>query len=320
MEKSRGGKLKPGNNAVFSIEDHITPRYPEAAIDQFQLFNIDSSLISPEHWVKLAEMIDELYGDYSGFIVIHGTDTLSYTAAAMSFMLKNLDKPVVLTGSQLPFFDRRSDAYSNLVSSLDVVIDGRIKEVVVVFNNKVYRGNRVKKRDVWDFHAFYSPNMEILAKLGIGIDIRRNSAAGRIAEEFSVDTRICMDVLSVSFFPGLDFSFYLPMISDNRIRGILIEAYGSGNIPSDNPGLDLLFMEASRNDIPIVVCSQSPVGRVDLELYEAAEKALFYGLISAGDMTKEAALVKLMAALGRYDDMSGIKSFMISDISGERTV
>ena len=318
MEKKPNGGLTPGHSAVGSIENHLLPRYPDINADQFELFNIDSSLITPEHWVLVAVKIKELYSRYDGFIIIHGTDTLAYTSAALSFMLMNLGKPVILTGSQLPFLDRRSDAFSNLSSALGVIGDGDLREVVVVFNNKVYRGNRVKKRDVWDFHAFYSPNFPVLIKLGISLDKKESIFLTPGDRKFEVDERICTQVLLVSIFPGLDFSSYLPLITRGRIKGIVIEAYGSGNLPSDNRGLDTLFQEAEQKGITIVVCSQSPMGGVNLELYEAAEKANRYGLISAGDMTKEAALVKLMIALGRYDKSDEVRNFLLCSIAGEK--
>ncbi len=318
MEKNLTGRLTPGHSAVSSIKNHLLPRYPDILVDQIELFNIDSSLFTPDYWILLADKIDELYRMYDGFIIIHGTDTLAYTAAALSFMLINLDKPVVITGSQLPLLERRSDAFLNLSSALEVIGDGALKEVSVAFNNKVYRGNRIKKRDVWDFHAFFSPNYPVLIKLGIGLDKKESLFLIPGASVFKTDTRICRDVLLISFYPGLDFSFYITLVKNSKVKGIVIEAYGSGNIPSDNRTLDNLFSEAAKHGIVVVVCSQSPVGKVNLELYEAAEKAGRYGLISGGDMTKEAALVKLMVALGRFQTREEVKDFMLHNIAGEK--
>lgn len=319
MEQNEKGRLSPGNSARAYIENHIIPGYREISIDQFQLFNIDSSLVTPSHWVLLAEKVKEIYEVYDGFIIIHGTDTLSYSAAALSFMLPGLGKPLLFTGSQLPVFEKRSDAFSNLTAALEIVLHGGLHEVAVVFNNKVYRGNRVKKRDVWDFQAFYSPNYGPLIRLGIDLEKHEDLFLPELRNNFYVDTRLSPDIIQIPFFPGLDFSFYNPVISGGRVRGVVIEAYGSGNIPSDNPGLDELFSHAAQSAIPVVVCSQSPVGGVNLELYEAAEKASFYGLISAGDMTSEASVVKLMIALGRFISLEEIKNFMTADIAGEKT-
>lgn len=144
METNYKGRLNPGYSAMSYIDTHVIPGYTDITIEQMQLFNIDSSLFTPRHWILLAEKIREIYDVYDGFIIIHGTDTLAFSASALSFMLMNLDKPVIFTGSQLPVFERRSDAFSNLTASLEVALNGELSEVVVVFNNKVYRGNRVK--------------------------------------------------------------------------------------------------------------------------------------------------------------------------------
>lgn len=318
METHKNGRLGSGVSVVEYIKTHIIPSYQDLKIDQIQLFNIDSSLFTPEHWILLAEKIRDIYDDYDGFIIIHGTDTLSYSAAALSFMLKNLSKPVIFTGSQLPYFEKRSDAFSNLSASLEVALHGNLNEVAVVFNNSAYRGNRVKKKDVFDFDAFYSPNFEILIKMGIGLEEHGSLFLPKSDKKLELDIRLCRDILIIPFFPGLDFNFYNPVLSHNNLRGILIEAYGNGNIPSDNSGLDELFSNGSEKKIPIVVCSQAPVGSVNLAIYEAAEKASFYGLISAEDMTLETTLVKLMIALGRYKTLEDIKNFMIKNIAGEK--
>ncbi len=318
MVPNETGRLRPGNTAMEYIERTVIPGYRDVSVDQFQLFNIDSSLFTPSHWVSLSEKIKDIYEAYDGFIIIHGTDTLSYSAAALSFMLENLRKPVVFTGSQLPFIEKRSDAFSNLNASIEVVLHGGLHEVAVVFNNKVYRGNRVKKRDVWDFHAFYSPNYGLLIRMGIDLIKQEDLFLPESRTPFSIDTRICSDIISIPFFPGLDFSLYLSAITSGRVKGIVIQAYGSGNIPSDNRGLDKLFATASDKEIPMVLCSQSPAGRVNPELYDAAKQAEYYGLIGADDMTVEASVVKLMIALGRFGSLEEIKDFMKRNVSGEK--
>lgn len=318
MAHNQQGKLAPGHYAEDLIAQRVTPLYPSIIFEQIPLLNIDSSLFQPQNWTLIAEKIAEVYDEYDGFVVIHGTDTMAYTASALSFMLKNLDKAVVLTGSQLPLMATRSDAIQNLIAAIEISLYGELQEVVVVFNNTTLRGNRVKKKDAWDFHAFYSPNFPPLVKLGIGIERKRHRYLPKRSGIFEIDTRINSSVLMIPFFPGLDFSIYKPIIDENRVKGLVIEAYGSGNIPSDNPGLEELFTSASTRQIPIAVCSQSPVGRVNLSLYEVASKADFYGLISTVDMTREAALVKLMIALARYRSIKNIKKFMTANIAGEK--
>lgn len=317
MESNEQGQLTPGCYAIDYISKHIKPLF-SAQIDQHQLFNLDSSLFRPVHWVKIAEHIAENYEKYDGFVVIHGTDTMAYTASALSFMLKNLGKPVVLTGAQLPLIDRRSDAFMNLVDAIEVAQHSDIPEVMLLFNHTVFRGNRTKKKNAWDFDAFYAPNYGPLLKLGIGIERKQYRIAPMPTGKFEIDTRFDESVIVIPFFPGIDFSAFTLMVNEKRVHALIIEAYGSGNIPSDNTGLDQLFSDAAANEIPIAVCSQSPVGKIDLSLYEAAAKAKFYGLISAVDMTREATLVKMMIALGRYKNINEIKDFMSKNCAGEK--
>lgn len=318
MAHNQQGKLAPAHYAEKVINQRIIPLYPAVIFEQILLLNLDSSLFLPQNWKMIAEKISDLYDEYDAFIVIHGTDTMAYTASALSFMLKNLDKAVVLTGSQLPLIATRSDAIQNLTAAVEVALYGELQEVVLVFNNTALRGNRIKKKDAWDFHAFYSPNFDPLIKLGIGMERKRHRYLPKRSGIFEIDTRVNDSVLMIPFFPGLDFSMYNPIIDENRVKGLVIEAYGSGNIPSDNPGLEELFSSASTRQIPIAVCSQSPVGKVNLDLYDVASKAEFYGLISTVDMTREATLVKLMIALARYRTIKNIKKFMTANIAGEK--
>ncbi len=317
MESNEDGFLKPGDYAFDYIEKTI-PSFFDAKIIQTKLMNIDSSLFRPSHWIKISEHIYEHYDEFDGFVVIHGTDTMAYTASALSLMLKNLGKPIVMTGSQLPLINRRSDAFINLIESIEVALNSKLNEVALLFNHTVFRGNRVKKKDAWDFDAFYSPNYNPLIKLGIGMDKKAHRYLSKKPGVFEIDTRLDENVVIIPFFPGIDFSTFSIMVRNKKVKGIVIEAYGSGNIPSDNPGLEELFKDAAENQVPIAVCSQSPIGKVNLKLYDVANKADFYGLISAMDMTREATLVKLMIAIGRYRSIKKIKHFMVESIAGEK--
>ncbi|MGI6395405.1 MAG: asparaginase [bacterium] len=317
MESNEQGQLKPGDYAYDHIDHTIRTLFDEKIV-QTRLLNIDSSLFRPCHWIEIAEHINKNYHDFDSFVIIHGTDTMAYSAAALSFMLKNLGKPVVMTGSQLPLKNRRSDALMNLIDAIEVALFSELNEVVVIFNHTVFRGNRVKKKDSWDFDAFYSPNYNSIVKLGIGMEKKLHRYLPKSSEPFEIDTRIVEEVIIIPFFPGIDFSTFSVMVKNKKVKGIVIEAYGSGNVPSDNPGLEELFKEAAENSVPIAVCSQSPIGKVNLGLYEVASKAEYYGLISAVDMTREATLVKLMVALGRYKTIEEIKKFMTENITGEK--
>ncbi len=316
MQTDDMGLLTPGDYALDYIQKSLPPLF-NAELHQKQLFNIDSSLFRPQHWVAIAREVYDSYNDYDGFVVIHGTDTMAYTASALSFFLKNLGKPVVLTGSQLPLTMRRSDALGNLIAAVEVANSSTIKEVVVQFNNTVFRGNRTKKKDAGDFDAFYSPNYRPLIKLGISMEQFYNRFLPPPTGPLEVDTRIDSRVLLVPIFPGFDFSTIIPTVLDGKTKGLVVEAYGSGNVPSDDQGLEDFFKAAADMKVPIAICSQSPVGKVNLKLYKVASKADYYGLVSAVDMTREATIVKLMVALGRFSDLNDIKSFMQCNIAGE---
>jgi len=320
MEPDEFAKLTPGNYAFDYIERSIFPLFKDVKIIQLPLFNIDSSLFKPEHWLKLATQIENIYHQYDGFVVIHGTDTMTYTASALSFILINLQKPVVITGSQLPLKAKRSDAFSNLVDAIYIAARSDLKEVVVTFDHKVFRGNRVKKKDVWGFDAFYSPNFPPLIKIGVNIKEKKNLYLPLNKGSFHIDSKLNEKVLLIPVFPGFDFTTLLPIVKEKNTFGIVLEAYGSGNIPSNNLGLEELFIEASKNEIPIAVCSQSPLGKVNLELYQVASKANYYGLISAIDMTRESTIVKMMIASGRFDSLDEIRDYMKSNIAGEKEV
>ncbi|MBU0927203.1 MAG: asparaginase [Spirochaetes bacterium] len=317
MQSDDQGLLTPGNYALDYIQKTVPPLF-NAELHQKQLFNLDSSLFRPEHWVGIANEVYATYDDFDGFVVVHGTDTMAYTAAALSFFLKNLGKPVVLTGSQLPLKMKRSDALSNLISAVEVANSSDLREVAVQFNNTVFRGNRVKKKDAWDFDAFYSPNYRTLVKLGITMEQFHNRFFRPASGVFEIDTRLDPRVLLVPIFPGFDYTSIVPAVEGGSTRGIVIEAYGSGNVPSDDPGLEALFKAAADHRVPIAVCSQSPAGKVNLRLYKVASRAEYYGLVSAVDMTREATIVKLMVALGRYADLEKIKRFMQLNIAGEK--
>lgn len=319
MESNNEGFLKPGDYAHEFIEKNIC-HYTSSAIDQHQLLNLDSAQFKPSNWIQIARYIEKIYEDYRAFIIIHGTDTMAFTASALSFILKNLSKPILLTGSQLPLKNKRSDALSNLMTAVEVAQECNINEVAVVFNNQVFRGNRVKKKNAWDFNAFYSPNYPPLIKLGINIEEHAHLYLNlkKTDEPFHIDDRLNEKVLLIPFFPGINLDMLYPLVHGRETDGIVIEAFGSGNIPINNKGLEKLFYEAAGKDIPIAVCSQSPEGKVNFSLYEVASKAHFYGLISTVDMTREATVVKLMTGLGRYKNLRTVKRFMQMNIAGEK--
>jgi L-asparaginase len=270
-----------------------------AAIETRILWNLDSSDIQPHHWVELAGEVHSALALYDGVVIVHGTDTMAYTASALAFLLPGLDRGVVLTGSQTPLSDIRSDARTNLVDAFHFA-SMRVPEVAIAFGSKLWRGCRATKLDAWGMDAFGSPTCPPLAVLGLGARMAPHILPQRAHQPF--DGRIEPRVLAVRTFPGLDPKLLLGALRMG-VRGIVIEAFGAGNVPRLENSL-IPVIEAARSlDVPVVIVSQTPRGAVDLTRYEGGVAAAQAGAIGAAEMTPEAALAKLMVTLGRADDL-----------------
>jgi L-asparaginase len=271
-----------------------------ADIETRILFNLDSSNIQPHHWVELGRAVHTALasGEFSGVVVVHGTDTMAYTASALAFLLPGLDRPVVLTGSQTPLVDVRSDARANLVDACELATM-EIPEVGIAFGSQLLRGCRASKLDAWGLSAFGSPSCPPLAELGVGVRIGGHVLPKRPLAPF--DERIEPRVLSVRIFPGLDARLLQGALAAG-VRGLVIEAFGAGNVPVLENSLVPVIESARERDVPTVIVSQSPRGAVDLRRYEGGAAAARAGAIAAGDMTPEAAVTKLMVTLGRTSD------------------
>lgn len=266
-----------------------------AAIETRILFSLDSSDIQPHHWVELAETVHEALPLYDGVVVVHGTDTMAYTASALAFLLPGLDRAVVLTGSQRPLVDVRTDARTNLVDACHLATM-RIPEVGIAFNSRLLRGCRATKLDAWGLNAFGSPSCLPLAELGTGVQLAPHILPPRPFAPF--DPRIEPRVLAVRTFPGLDPRLLSGALAAG-VRGMVIEAFGAGNVPRLENSLIPVIKAATERDVPVVIVSQSPRGAVNLARYEGGSEAAHAGAIGAGDMTPEATLTKLMVTLGR---------------------
>ena len=266
-----------------------------ATIDTRILFNLDSGDILPSHWVELARAIYESIDDYDGVVVVTGTDAMAYTASALAFLLPGLDRPVVLTGAQRPLFEVRTDARENLVDAFHIATLP-VPEVGIAFGNKLLRGCRSTKTDAWGLDAFASPLCQPLVELGLGVMIAPHVLAPRAAGAF--DERIDPHVLCLRVFPGLD-----PTLIDHAltagVHGIVLEAFGVGNVPFANGSLVPAIERASQMQVPVIIVSQCPRGGVDLGRYPGSAAAEEAGAISGGDMTAAAAITKLMVLLGR---------------------
>jgi len=314
MAGGRPSALRPAPFAR-TLRERV-PELAELADVRLELFsNLDSSEIQPESWVELARVLARRLPDFDGAVVTHGTDTLAYTASALSFLLPGLDRPVVLTGSQRPLKEVRTDARLNLIDAVTSALRGP-PEVTVCFDSKLYRGNRTLKAAVADYDAFESPNFPLLGTLGVTAHFEAGLPPRRLKLVDRLDPRVFL----LKVFPGLDPA--LPLALLGRMRGLVVEAYGAGNVPVDGGSgrsLRPLFQEARRRGVAVVMVSQAPRNAVDLSLYEGGSAALSQGAIGGGDMTSVAAVTKLMHVLGVHRSMPAIRRAMERVVAGERS-
>lgn len=287
-----------------------------ARIEMERLFFEDSSDINKKHWGKLAEFIRDKYDDYDGFVILHGTDTMAYTASALSFALQQLNKPVILTGSQVPMSNIRSDARRNLVNAIEMATLP-LPEVAICFNDFVYRGNRSTKMSIGDFDAFASPNYPPLAEIGLNIEIRDHILSA--SDSLQVFTSFSDQVFLLKIYPNLDPGF-LEQINFGNIRALIVEAFGSGNFPiHGDRSLLPFFEECIQNNILLVLTSQAAYDAVELSNYESGRKAQKLGAISAKDMTTEATLTKIMYLLANYESNEQVRKQLNRNLAGEIT-
>jgi L-asparaginase len=282
-----------------------------AELETKLLFSMDSADMQPSDWLTLAREVHAELPKYDGIVVVHGTDTMAYTASALGLLLGPLPKPVILTGSQRPLVEARSDARQNLVDAV-MVATLPVPEVAIVMHSRALRGVRATKRDAWGFDAFDSPHLAPLVELGIDVEVASH-VLPRV-ELGPFDDRLDPRVLAVRVFPGLDPGLVRSAVHSG-VHGLVLEGYGTGNVPlSLLPALE----EARSKNIPVVVVSQCLRGFVDLARYEGGAMAAAVGAISAKDMTVEAALAKLMIGLGRFGNTDALRTWFTASIAGER--
>lgn len=285
---------------------------------------IDSSDVQPDTWEKIAQTIAEHYDDYDGFVVLHGTDTMAHTASALSFMLENLSKPVILTGAQLPVGMMRSDAKENLLTAIEIASAKEhgmaiVPEVCIFFEDTLFRGNRTTKKNAEHFNAFNSYNYPPLAKAGVHIKYYRSYIHyPEPGDKLRVRTKIDRNVAILKIFPGITRETVHAILNIPSLKAVVLESFGAGNAPRGEWFHDEL-KAATAKGIIIVNKSQCSTGAVEMGRYETSLNLVSAGVLSGHDMTTEALVAKLMYLLGEYDTSDAIKHLLATAICGEMT-
>ena len=295
------------------------PEMPDFTIHEYTPL-MDSSDMTPEDWQHIADDIKAHYDQYDGFVILHGTDTMAFTASALSFMLENLSKPVIVTGSQIPLAELRSDGQINLLNSLYVAANYPINEVSLFFNNRLYRGNRTTKINAENFNAFRSFNYPVLASAGIhikynNVQIHTESTQGGLQPHYLLDTNIAI----LKLFPGIQESVVDAILSIEGLKAVVLETYGSGNAPRKEWFLRRLH-DACEQGIVIVNVTQCSAGTVEMERYETGYRLMQAGVVCGYDSTTESAVTKLMFLLGHNYSPAEVRELMNRPIAGEITI
>ncbi|MBF4806901.1 MAG: asparaginase [Pseudoleptotrichia goodfellowii] len=294
---------------------------------------IDSSDMDYKIWLEIGKIIEENYAAYKGFVILHGTDTMSYTASVLSFMLKNLNKTVILTGAQRPIREMRSDGLQNLLTSIEIIEKQAdnpefkndeeclpvVPEVCIFFRDHLFRGNRSRKLDSTNYFGFSSPNYLPLGQAGSKIKVYEERLLPQSDRQFYVDYQISTDVLMMDVFPGFNPQILKKIFEDNsNIKGLVLRTYGSGNTPQNEEFLETIRYIINSGVI-ILNITQCTVGSVEMGLYESNAVLTQLGVVNGYDMTPEAAITKFMCLLGKYDDREKIKERLVTNIVGELT-
>lgn len=327
-----GMDVNPATGALEPLDfKHLKEHLPEfkyikTDIDVYQ-FNppIDSSDMSTDSWIKLVDIIAGQYEHYDGFVILHGTDTMAYTASALSFLLENLTKPVILTGSQLPLGQLRTDGKENILTSIELAstyrLDGTpiVPEVCIYFNGHLLRGNRATKKNADGFNAFDSFNYPHLCDAGVDFTFHTHHILKPdFTKPLIAHRELDRNVIIFSLFPGIEEHIVKHVLEAPELRGIIMRSFGSGNAPH-YPWIINALREASRRGVVVVNISQCISGRVEMSRYDTGIQLLDAGIISGRDSTVEAAATKMMYLQGCYNDADKIRKLMAQSIAGELT-
>ncbi|MDD1794287.1 asparaginase [Enterovibrio makurazakiensis] len=293
------------------------PEMPEFTIHEYAPL-IDSADMTPAEWQRIADDIRDNYDNYDGFVILHGTDTMAYTASALSFMLENLDKPVIVTGSQIPLAELRSDGQANLLNSLHIAANYPINEVTLFFNNQLLRGNRSTKSHADGFNAFTSPNLPSLLEAGINIQLHGAEIDKKPEGEFKVHTITEQPVAIIMMYPGIS-----PDVISNALKqpvnAMILLTFGVGNAPQNKELLGLL-REATNRGVIVLNLTQCLAGKVNMGGYATGCALAEAGVLSGYDMTPEAALAKLHYLLSQDLPMENVRNLLQQDLRGELTL
>ena len=284
---------------------------------------IDSSNVTPSFWVKLATVIEENYEKYDGYVVLHGTDTMSFSASMLSFMLENLNKPVIFTGSQLPMGVVRTDGRDNFINAIEIAAarigeEPMVPEVAIYFENKLLRGNRTSKYNAENFNAFLSGNYPPLAEVGVHIRYRTDQILKPNSHKLIVHKKLDNSVLILKLFPGIAEIVVKNALNIAGLKGVILETYGAGNAPTDDWFIDALSSAIDKG-ILIYNVTQCKGGAVDMGKYETSMKLSQIGVIGGSDITTESAIAKMMYLLGEGYSGGELKRLLQLPLRGELT-
>lgn len=326
IEDPKTKALKPFNF------DHLIENVPKIKMLDYEIDHIqfpkpiDSSDMNVQHWHAIVRSIADNYDSYDGFVVLHGTDTMAYTASALSFMLENLSKPVIITGSQLPIGEVRTDGEENLITALEIAAcrtpggDPQVQEVAILFENYLWRGNRAKKHSSTNFNAFKSYDYPELAHIGLSIDFNQDALLRLpFRRPLKVNRTMDVNVCFVDLFPGLSLDAIEYKLAQPGLKGIVLRTYGAGNAPTDEAFINLMRRRIAEG-LVVVNISQCDAGGVMPHRYAAGDALASAGVISGGDMTGEAAITKLMHLFGLGLTPSEVSNLVGASLCGEITV